>query len=135
MYVQKHCHVACMYSTLPTPDRVLGVGQACLGAFSFWGPKFFRGLYKLDAETADLVPGAIIVVTAIVGTVGGGTTPVACFLGLIYFTFLSFHFFSLFTIHCLYSVTNCCIVYSFHIVIKHFIMYGCFENITVVIHF
>eukprot|EP00884_Botryococcus_braunii_P023063 jgi/Botrbrau1/9440/Bobra.0252s0063.1 len=46
--------------------------QGVLGAFAFWGPKVFRELFLMGPEAADLVPGVLIVVTAVVGTLAGG---------------------------------------------------------------
>lgn len=49
-----------------------GDRQGVQGAMTFWGPKVFRELFLLAPATADLIPGALTILTAIIGTIGGG---------------------------------------------------------------
>eukprot|EP00775_Hariotina_reticulata_P010079 gene10079-10234_t len=45
---------------------------AVLGVYAFWGPKAGKRIYNMKDETADVVFGAVTVVTGIVGSLFGG---------------------------------------------------------------
>ncbi|CAL8460810.1 g341 [Coccomyxa elongata] len=46
--------------------------QACLGVFTFWGPKAAKEILRADENVISYLLGGITVGTAVVGTIGGG---------------------------------------------------------------
>lgn len=43
-----------------------------IGALAYLGPKAGRDVFRIDGETADLVFGAVTVLTGVFGTLAGG---------------------------------------------------------------